>query len=328
MAIDLITGATGQVGMELSKALLAAGDSVRVVVLPGDPNAAVLAEAGAEVVEADVRDAEAMASAVQDVRHLYHLAAIVSTTDRHDLRMWQVNVEGARTVASCARQAGVQRMVYFSSIVVFDQEPLDRALDERRPRLPPAAGSPYVRSKIVGEQAVREQVAAGLDAVVVHPTVVIGAHETHHVGVVQTLLFNFFAGKLPAVFSGGFNAVAATDVAAGAMAAATDGTCGESYILGGQWHSVIELLRRAKKVSGATVPRVVIPLAVAKATLPAVTAVAVTTRTKPAFTPEDLRQLAGNPHICCGKAERALGYRPLGLDDALASVYREWLRQR
>ncbi|MEM6994662.1 MAG: NAD-dependent epimerase/dehydratase family protein [Myxococcota bacterium] len=328
MAVDVITGATGQVGMELVAALLAAGDSVRAVTLPGDAAAAGLRERGVEVVEADVRDAAAMQSVMQGARYVYHLAAIVSTTATHDLRMWQINVEGVRNVADAARQAGVERMVYFSSIVVFDQEPLEQPLDERRPRLAPADGSPYVRSKIVGEQVLREAVAAGLDAVVVHPTVVIGAHENHHVGVVKTLFYNYFAGKLPAVFAGGFNSVAATDVAEGAMAAARRGRCGESYILGGQWHSVLELLRRAKKVSGAAVPRVAIPLPLARAGAPIVDAVARLTATKPAYTDEDIRQLAGNPHICCGKAERELGYRPLALDAALQSVHRQWLASR
>ncbi len=328
MAVDVVTGATGQVGMELVAAMLASGDDVRAVVLPGDPAAATLRAEGAEIVEADVRDRPALDRAYAGARHVYHLAAIVSTTATHDLRMWQVNVEGPRNAAAAAKAAGVERFVYFSSIVVFDQAPLDEPLDERRPRLPPAAGSPYVRSKIVGEQVVRDAVADGLDAVVVHPTVVVGAHETHHVGVVKTLFFNFFAGKLPAVFAGGFNSVAASDVAAGAMAAARQGRCGESYILGGQWHSVLELLRRAKKVSGAAVPRVAIPLPLAQLGVPVVGALARVLRTKPAYTEEDINQLAGNPHICCGKAERELGYRPLALDEALHSVHRQWLAQR
>lgn len=328
MTVDVVTGATGQVGMELTAALLAQGNAVRAVVLPGDPAAQTLRERGAEVFEADVRDSAAMARVFAGVRHVYHLAAIVSTTGTHDLRMWQVNVEGVRNAARAAREASVERFVYFSSIVVFDQKPLEEPLDERRPRRAPADGSPYVRSKIVGEQVVREAIAAGLDAVVVHPTVVIGAHENHHVGVVKTLLFNFFAGKLPAVSAGGFNSVAATDVAAGAMAAAEKGRCGESYILGGQWHSVRELLRRAQKVGEGTIPRIAIPLPLAWAGVPVVEALARLTGGKPTYTAEDLRQLAGNPHICCGKAERELGYRPLSLDNALEDVHRAWLEQR
>ncbi|MCX4242049.1 NAD-dependent epimerase/dehydratase family protein [Paraliomyxa miuraensis] len=324
---SVVTGATGQVGLELCRGLRAAGKSVRAVVLPGDPALARLRELGVEPFEADVRDAPALRRALQGATHLYHLAAIVSTTARHDLRMWQVNVEGARNAARAARELGIGRMVYFSSIVVFDPEPLHEPLHEGRPRMAVAAGSPYVRSKIAGEEVVREQVEQGLDAVVVHPTVVIGPNETHHVGVVQTLLFNYFAGRLPAVFAGGFDAVAAGDVVDGAMAAAERGRPGESYILGGEQHTILGLLRRAQALCGARVPRVAIPLPLARAGLPLVDAVARITRMRPAFTPEDLRQLDGNPHIDTSKARRELGYRPDGLDRALAMVHEEWLRR-
>lgn len=324
---SVVTGATGQVGIELCRGLRAAGKSVRAVVLPGDAAEPRLRALGIEIVHADVRDAPALRRACEGATHLYHLAAIVSTTARHDLRMWQVNVEGARNASRAAREAGVRRMVYFSSIVVFDPDPLHETLDETRRRLPVAAGSPYVRSKVVGEATVREMLDAGLDLVVVHPTVVIGPNETHHVGVVRSLLFNYFAGRLPAVFGGGFDAVAVGDVVDGAMAAAARGRTGESYILGGGHHTIPELLRRMKSLTTAPVPRVAIPLPLARAGLPVVDAVAWIARRAPAYTHEDLRQLDGNRHIRCTKAQTELGYRPQGLDRALAMVHEEWLRQ-
>lgn len=324
----VVTGATGQVGLELCRGLRAAGKSVRAVVLPGDAMAPRLRELGVELAHADVRDAPTLRRAIEGATDLYHLAAIVSTTSTHDLRMWQVNVEGARNASVAARELGVRRMVYFSSIVVFDPDPLHQPLDETRPRLAVAKGSPYVRSKVVGEATVREQLDAGLDVVVVHPTVVIGPNETHHVGVVRSLLFNYFAGRLPAVFSGGFDAVAVDDVVDGAIAAAERGRCGESYILGGgEHHSIPALLRRMGSLSDAPVPRIAIPLSLARVGLPLVDTVARITRRAPAYTHEDLRQLDGNRQIRVAKARDELGYRPQGLDRALAQVHEEWMRQ-
>jgi len=334
---SVVTGATGQVGIELCHGLVAAGKSVRAVVLPGDRAIPRLQALGVEVVTADVRDAPALARAIEGATHLYHLAAIVSTTATHDLRMWQVNVEGARNASRAARRAGVRRMVYFSSIVVFDPDPLHESLDETRRRLAVAAGSPYVRSKVVGEATVREELDAGLDLVVVHPTVVIGPNETHHVGVVQSLFFAWLSGRLPAVFAGGFDAVAVGDVVDGAMAAAERGRTGESYILAGEDLEVRALLRRASGLiersgsragaRGPAIPRVAIPLPLARAGLPMVDGVAWITRQRPAFTREDLRQLDGNRRIRSNKAQAELGYRPHGLDRALTMVYEEWLRQ-
>ena len=322
--IHVVTGATGQVGLELCRGLRAAGKSVRAVVLPGDPAIARLHADDVEIAVADVRDLAALRAAFTGADTIYHLAAMVSTSARHDLRLWQVNVEGARNAATAAGDVGARRLLYFSSIVVFDPAPHDQPLDETRARLRVSEGSPYVRSKVVGEQVIRAAVARGLDAVLVHPTVVIGPNETHHFGVVQSLFVAYFARKLPATFRGGFNAVAIGDLVAGTIAAAERGRTGESYILGGEHASLTQLLERTRPLCGAPVPRFSIPLGLARAGLPVVSAVARLTRGRPAFTPEDLRQLAGNPRISSQKAARELGYRTDGLDEALRMVHAEW----
>lgn len=324
MDYDVVTGSTGQVGLELCRALVMAGRPVRAVVLPGDPAAPRLSALGVSVAHADVRDTRGLRAACEGARHLYHLAAIVSTTPRHDPLMWQVNVEGTRHVATLARELAVARMIYFSSIVVFDPAPLDEPLDERRARLAVAGTAPYVASKIVGEQVVREQIDRGLDAVIVHPTVVIGPNETHHLGVVRSVLHPHFARRLPVVFSGGFDAVASSDVVAGAMAAAARGRRGESYILSGQWHTIRDLLRRIQPRSRAPLPRLALPIALARAVVPLAGLAARISRTVPMVTPEDLRQLAGNRRISCAKARAELGYDAVGLDAILHQIHAEW----
>ncbi len=327
-ALHVVTGATGQVGLELCRALRAAGKPVRAVVLPRDPAIPRLQADGVEIAVADVRDPVALQAAFTGADTIHHLAAMVSTSARHDPRLWQVNVEGARNTTLAARDVGARRLLYFSSIVVFDPSPLEQTLDETRARLPVAHGSPYVRSKVVGEQVVRAAMTRGLDAVIVHPTVVIGPNETHHIGVVHSLFTAYFDKKLPAVFRGGFNAVAVGDLVAGAIAAAERGRSGESYILGGAHASLTQILERTRPLCDAPVPRFSIPLGLARAGLPVVGAIARLTRSRPAFTHEDLRQLAGNARISSDKAARELGYRCDGLDAALRLVHAEWLARR
>mgnify|MGYP000594306621 CR=1 FL=1 len=326
--INVVTGATGQVGLDLCRALRAAGRAVRAVVVPGDRMASRLHGLGVEIAEADVRDPVALGRAFADAETIYHLAAIVSTTSRHDLRMWQVNVEGARNAVRAARAAGARRMVYFSSIVVFDPAPYDRPLDETRARMRVHDASPYVRSKVVGESVVRAAIDGGLDAVLVHPTVVVGPNETHHVGVVQTLFHAYFERRLPATLRGHCNLVAVDDVVAGAIAAADRGRCGESYIFAGEHASLTEILRRVEPLGCPPVPRLSLPLGLMRAGLPFVDGFARLTRTRPAFTHEDLRQLAGNTRISSAKATLELGYRADGLADALRTVHAAWLQAR
>ncbi len=327
MEIDVVTGATGQLGLGLCRALRAAGRSVRAVVLPGDAAQSQLVEAGVDVAYADVRNKTDLRAAMEGAHHLFHLAAIVSTRSDHDPRMWQVNVEGVRNVAGLARQLGVARMIYFSSIVVFDQHPLSEPLTEQRARIEVAGASPYVQTKVEGERIVRGYVERGLDAVIVHPTAVIGPNETHHAGTARNFLYRYFEGNMPAVFRGGFDAVAADDVIAGAMAAARRGRAGHSYILSGGWFTARDLLRRIQPQAQQPLPRIAVPIGLARRLLPVADMVARLTRTPPAYTLEDLRQLAGNRHVSCAKAERELGYQPVGLDDAMRQVYAQWRRQ-
>jgi len=310
----VVTGPTGQVGLHLIDELLARGRRVRALVLEGDEG---LRDRDVEQVVGDVRDPASLREAFQDAEVVYNLAAIVSTSENPGPLLWQVNVDGARNTARAAREAGVRRMVHFSSIVVFDPLPLDQPLDERRRRISDNEGSPYGRSKALGEAAVLEEVGRGLDALIVYPTVVVGPNETHHQGIVRNLIAKQHLGQLPALFTGGFNVVDVLDVVHGALAAEAHGRCGERYILGGHWHSVAGFCRIAEALGVGKAPRWQLPLWLGHAALPAATWAAALLRTAPLFNAEELRQLAGNPNIRSDKAARELGYDPRPIDEAL-----------
>jgi dihydroflavonol-4-reductase len=316
----VITGASGQVGLHLIDALRARGREVRAMLLPGDEG---LAAKEVEVVRGDVRDPDALRRAFAGAEVVYHLAAIVSTKSDAGSLIFGVNLDGARNAARAAREAGVRRFVHFSSIVVFEPAPLDRPLDERRARVR-RNGSPYTISKVLGEIAVREEVARGLDAVIVHPTVIVGPHETHHDGIVRNLIAQHYGGKLPAMVDGGFNLVDVLDVVEGAICAEEHGRTGESYILGGRWYTIADLLGIAESVSGKKPPRIKIPIWVARAALPLVELGSSALGAKPMYNGEELAQISGNPDIRSDKAGRELGYAPRPIDDSLRRIY-AWL---
>ncbi|MGF1468751.1 MAG: NAD-dependent epimerase/dehydratase family protein [Sandaracinaceae bacterium] len=317
----VVTGATGQAGRALVDALLSAGRPVRALVLPGDRGLAGVA--GVEVVEGDVTAPADLRAAFAGADSVFHLAAVVSTADRPGPHLEQVNVDGARNAAQAARQAGVRRFVHFSSIAVFDPQPRDQPLDETRPRLPEERAGAYARSKIRGEAAVRREVDLGLHAVVVHPTVIVGPHETHHDGIVRGLIGQHWAGRLPAVTGGAFDLVDVCDVARGAILAEAHGRAGESYLLAGRRYTVRELLEVCAAASGRPLPRLAVSWSVARAALPLVTAAARVTGLRPPYDRESLAQLR-YPPIAWAKAARELGYEPRPIDDAVRRVHR-WL---
>ncbi len=321
MTLTVVTGATGQVGLHLLDALLARGRRVRALVLPGDEH---LADRDVEVVRGDVCNPESLAAAFDGAESVFHLAAIVSTAGAAPPSLFPVNVGGARNVARAAREAGVRRLVHFSSMVVFEPAPLDRPLDENRPRAVGDGCAPYTRSKLLGEVAVRAEVARGLDAVIVHPTVIVGPHETHHDGIVQGMIAKHFRGELPALVGGGFNLVDVLDVVEGALLAEEHGKAGESYILGGRQYTVAELGRLASAASGRRGPRFEVPLGLLRPFVPLVEAGARAAGLTPPIHAEDIAQLAGNLDIRSDKAARELGYAPRPIDDAVHRVH-AWL---
>jgi dihydroflavonol-4-reductase len=317
----VITGATGQVGLHLIDALLARGRRVRAMVLPSDRG---LDGRDVEVVRGDVRDSDSVRRAFEGAEVVFHLAAIVSTRSDAGPMLWSVNLGGARNAARAAREAGVRRFVHFSSIVAFDPHPKHLPLDERRPRVRGPEHAPYSLSKALGEAAVRREIERGLDAVIVHPTVIVGPHETHHEGIVQNLIGAHHAGRLPAIVEGGFNLVDVLDVVNGAIAASERGRTGESYILGGRWYTVAELLGIASSLNGRRAPRIEVPMWMARAALPFVQVGSRIARAKPMFNGEELNQIRGNPDIRIDKASTELGYDPRPIEDSLRRVY-AWL---
>ncbi len=321
MTTTVITGATGQVGLHLVDELLARGRHVRAIVLPGDEG---LSGRDVEIVRGNVCDPVSLARAFAGADSVFHQAAIVSTAGEAPPSLFPVNVGGARNAARAAREAGVKRMVHFSSMVVFDPSPIDRPLDETRARATAAGCAPYTRSKLLGEVAVRAEVSRGLDAVIVHPTVIVGPHETHHDGIVQGMIAKHYRGELPALVGGGFNLVDVLDVVAGALLAEEHGRAGESYILGGRQYTVSELAKLAAASSGKRAPRFAVPLGLVRAFVPLVETSARAIGVRPPIHAEDVAQLAGNLDIRSDKAMRELGYSPRPIDDAVRRVH-AWL---
>src|SRR5262245_23811639 len=133
MAFVVVTGATGHVGANLVRALLARGDKVRALVRQPDPES--LRGLDIERVSGDVRDPASLRRAFDGAELVYHLAAQISIVGEMGGLVRATNVDGARNVGEAALAARVRRMVHMCSVHAFQQEPLDQPLDETRPRV-------------------------------------------------------------------------------------------------------------------------------------------------------------------------------------------------
>jgi dihydroflavonol-4-reductase len=244
----LVTGATGLLGNNVVRQLVEAGESVRVLArTASDPRA--LAGLSVERVAGDVRDAAAAAEACRDVQIVIHSAGHVqlgwTQLDRH----LQTNVEGARNVAAAARAAGA-RMVHVSAINALGLGRLDQPADEES-ALPGIVQCPYVVTKRQSEVVVLEQVAQGLDAVIVNPGCMFGPWDWKPSSGKMLLAVTKFAPVYPV---GAVSFCDARDVAAGTIAAATRGVTGRRYILGGHNLSYLDAWRQIARLAGKRGP--------------------------------------------------------------------------
>lgn len=321
--LTVVTGASGHIGNNLVRALLAQGRRLRVVVRD-DQRAIEGLEA--ERVRADLREPESLRRAFTGAEVVYHLAGRISITGDEGGLVHQTNVLGTRNVVEAAMACGVRRLVHFSSIHALSQAPVDEALDETRPPVRGNGCPAYDRSKAGGEEEVQRGVERGLDAVIVNPTSVLGPHD-YKPSAMGEVLVGLARRRFVALVAGGFDWVDVRDVVGGAMAAEERGKRGERYLLSGHWHPVVEIARLVEEVTGVKAPCFAAPFWLAHLGVPFVTLCSKLTRTRALYTRESLHALAGNHQISHAKATRDLAYAPRPLRETVEDFFR-WHRER
>lgn len=318
MSLVAVTGATGHLGACLVRQLLQRGLRVRALVR--DELGASILPADVETLPGDVRDPAAMARFVAGADVVYHLAALISIVGPMGGLVEEINVGGARTTARAALQARVRRFVHVCSVHAFEQRPIDQPLDEERARVVPGTAPAYDVSKAAGEAEVRALVAEGLDAVIVHPSGVIGPFDYRPSRMGQVFL-DLHHRRLPGLVKGGFDWVDVRDVCRGIQAAAARGRVGESYLLSGTYKTMAELGAIVHSITGARPPRMNSPMWLARMSAPLMHGWARIRRAEPLYTSEALVALRGNPTYVRDKAERELGHRPRPIEDTIRDGY-------
>lgn len=320
----VVTGASGHLGANVVRALVATGAPVRAVDVR---QSAALQGLDVEFVEGDVLDASGLRKAFAGAEFVLHLAARISIAGDPDGSVRRVNVDGARHVAEAALEAGVRRLVHCSSLHAYDVGAIDGPVRENGRRATDPALPAYDRSKAAGEDEVRRAIDRGLDAVILNPSGMIGPVDPEPSRMGRVLLA-LFRGRLPATVQGAFDWVDVRDVAAALLAATEQGRSGENYLIGGHRASLTELARLAAPVSGRPPPRVVAPLAPVKLVARSTVRLAGPRRAgRLLLTPESLHALETDPVVDCSKAAAELGYRARPLAETVADLHAAFIAE-
>jgi dihydroflavonol-4-reductase len=253
----LVTGATGFVGAAVARALVAAQWQVRVLARKGSDRTN-LNNLNVETLEGDLMDAASLERAAQGCTGLFHVAADYRLGAPDPSQLYRNNVEGTRNVLDAARRAGVQRIVYTSSVATVGIPADGTPGEEGTPVALENMIGHYKRSKFLAEEVVREAARAGLSVVIVSPSTPVGPGDVKPTPTGQ-LVLDAAAGRMPAYVDTGLNIVHVDDVAAGHLLAYERGQVGERYILGGEDMTLREILGVIAALVGRKPPRVRLP---------------------------------------------------------------------
>ena len=301
----LVTGATGCVGANVVAASLARGYAVRAMHRSTSAFGA-LAELDPELVVGDVLNTASLLAAMRGCALVFHVAAVADYWRTPADRIYQVNVEGTRNVAAAALEAGIERLIYTSSIGALGMPLPTQPLNESSTFNLPPHRFPYGHSKQLAEQAVREAMGRGLDAVIVNPASVIGARDVHFIG--GSLLREVKRGLSWFAPPGGMNWVDAETVGLGHVLAAERGRPGVRYILGGENVSHRKAIDIVAEVVGGRQPLLTLPR-------PLMNIVALLTGVfntiwpgTPRFSSEQARLSTINIYCDCRRAQQELAF--------------------
>lgn len=313
--ITLVTGVSGFVGSAVALKLAESGARVRGLVRASSARTN-LADFPGELVEGDARDPVAMARAMAGVRHLYHVAADYRIWARDPEEIVRNNRASTAAVMEAALTAGVERIVYTSSVATLLPDH-GHPSDETRPATPEQAVGAYKRSKVVAERLVEAMVRErGLPAVIVNPSTPIGPRDARPTPTGR-IIVEAASGRMPAFVESGLNLVHVDDVADGHIAAMAQGRIGERYVLGGQDVALREMLASVAGIVGRKPPTVRIPRGPLFPLAWVNEQVARVTGKDPFLTLDSLRMAAHDMYYSSAKAEAELGYHARPYREAL-----------
>ena len=316
-----ITGATGFVGSHVAQLATEQGAELRLLTRKTS-NLTNLPK-GAELVQGDLCEPLKFVSALQGCDALIHVAADYRLWVPDPAGMYKANVEGTRELLRLAREAGVRRVVYTSSVATMGFRKDASAVDEETPVSESDMIGHYKRSKWLAEQEAIVAARAGQEVVILNPTTPVGAMDAKPTPTGR-ILVDFLNKKFPAYVETGLNLVDVDEIAGMHLAALRRGRFGERYILGGENLTLKQILDRLAMMTGLPSPTMKVPHAVAMAfAFFDETLTGKLRGREPRATVEAVRMGKKMMWASSAKAERELGWRVLPVDGALRAAV-EW----
>ncbi|MBS1792193.1 MAG: NAD-dependent epimerase/dehydratase family protein [Acidobacteria bacterium] len=252
-----ITGATGFIGGNLARMLLADGHDVRALIRAGRDQRNV-AGLPLELVAGDLDNEQQLSEQIAGCDAVFHVAAQYSLWVKDRDAIYRANVAGTKNLLAAAKTARVKRFIHTSSVAAVGVPAPGMLATEETHTTVEALVSDYKKSKFLAEQAALEAARNGLDVVIVNPSTPIGAHDVKPTPTGDIIL-RFLQNRMPAYVHTGLNLIDVDDVARGHILAWQRGRTGERYILGNRNLTLKEMLEILAAITGKPAPRFAVP---------------------------------------------------------------------
>jgi len=318
-----VTGATGHVGANLVRMLVAEGYHVRALLR--QPTSEALHGVPVEVVVGDLTDEAALQRLCFQVEVVIHTAAMISIGNIPERAVFETNVTGVANLVRVCKKQGVRRLIHFSSVDAFVMNGLSTRVDETTP-LDLNSSIIYKKTKAMGEHLALQAVTPNFEVIVLAPAAIMGPFDFKP-SLIGQMIIQMYSGKLPLIVPGGYRWVDVRDICQTAIKAIHQGVSGQKYILAGEWVDLKEMTNMIQPMTLRRVYRGTAPYWLAYLGVPFIGFWSKITKSQPLYTFDSLRILqSGAQHLCSAKAERTFGFVPRPFSETLTETI-DWFKQ-
>jgi len=319
----LVTGAAGFLGSHVARQLVARGDDVRVLLRVSSSNRAI-SDLSLEYVTGDLRDASSLERAMAGVQRVFHVAADYRLWAKRSQDIYDSNVGGTRNLLAAARKAGVEQLIYTSTVATIAVDRPESPNEFTDAKLEEMVGH-YKRSKWMAEQEVLKAAKDGLPVIVAMPTTPVGPWDWKPTPTGKIIL-DFLNGKMPGYVETGLNFVGVEECAAGHLLVAEKGKIGERYLLGAENLTLKQLLDALARITGLATPAMKIPHGVALGVAYVESAFSRLIGKEPQIPVEGVKIAQHMMFVDCSRAKKELGFAPSPVAGALERAVK-WYRE-
>ena len=315
MSLALITGSSGHVGSNLIRELTKQNYKIRCIDFDGDHRA--YEGFDVEIIKGDITERDSLVPIFKDVEIVFHTAALINLDRRYRDQIRLVNVSGTENVCQASLNAGVKKLIHFSSVDAFYRFPIEEPLLEDRKLIDDPNAVPYDLSKADGQKIVIDFCKQGLDASIIHPTSIVGPNDFKP-GLPMQEMVNLANGKRKVLPNWGYNFVDVRDLCTTAISAVSKGKTGQNYIVGGEYHMYSYIAELMEEQLGRTVLLGTIPNFVSYLGLPYEYVKSLITKKPRVLTVDTLHTgKTGNKVVPSTLARSELGHNPRPLEETI-----------